>query len=401
MNVFLQYGYGMMSLSKILCQEWGGGTVILSPRDMNEKQMLALSQFLSHINATTLIDPQFYNPRANHHGLTKFNFWPNDYDTSLFWGTDQFENKLELLFELNQAVGTTHLILPGLHASRADEDFFSIHDSIIESASHFLAQEKRIATICVSDTMLHDEDQLERIINAAQQWSVGGYYIVPEYKTEDYLKEDPVWLVNLINLCWGLKLHKRKVFVGYANHQLLCLALAKVDAIASGNWKNVRSFYSSKFDEPEEGSITRRVKWYYCAKALSEFKIPFLDQAQRNGVLDTMRPELEMNSYDADVLFSGAAPSDTDYAEQQSFKHYLTALRYQALKCSSFQTFDETVQYQYQLLNEAKKMLTFLHHNGVRGQDRDFYDFVDVNLSAIDSIIKSRGLAMRMQWNNY
>lgn len=401
MKLYLQYGFGMLKLSEILCEEWGGGDVILSPRDMNENQMIKLTQNLAKKQSQTMIDPQFYNPRANHHGLVKYDFWPNDYNTSLFWGTDKFEQMLKLLFEFNQKVGTGKFILPGLHATKADDDFLAIHDSINETGSSYLTAQDRIATICISDSMMHDETQLEKIVNAASNWDVGGYYLVPEFKQGDYLKEDPIGLINLINLCWGLKLHKRQVIVGYANHQLLCLALAKVDAIASGTWKNVRSFSSSKFDEPDEDTVSRRVKWYYCPQALSEFKIPFLDIAQKNGALASMRPELDLQTYEADVLFSGTAPTNTDYSEHQSFKHYLTALRSQVIKCSSFSSFDETVEYQYTMLNSAKKLLNYLHVHGVRGQDRDFTDYIDVNLSVLDSIKVSRGFAMKLQWDKY
>lgn len=43
MDLFLQIGHGMMSLSKDLIAKWGTGTVILSPRDLTEKQAVSFS----------------------------------------------------------------------------------------------------------------------------------------------------------------------------------------------------------------------------------------------------------------------------------------------------------------------------------------------------------------------
>jgi hypothetical protein len=39
MELFLQFGFGMMEHCRVLVDEWGGGTVILSPRDLNETQL--------------------------------------------------------------------------------------------------------------------------------------------------------------------------------------------------------------------------------------------------------------------------------------------------------------------------------------------------------------------------
>lgn len=401
MNMFLQFGHGMMALSKALCKTWGGGYVILSPRDMNENQMANLTVDLKSLNAVTMIDPQLYNPRGTHHGLSKHEFWPDYYNTSIFWGSSHSSLMMRKLYELNERVGASIFLLPGIHAKRADDDFFAVQEAMLEDSEEYLIPACRFATICLSHEMLKDEVQLERIANAASHWQVAGYYIVPEYRSGDYLKEDPVWLINLINFCWSLKLHQRKVIVGYANHQLLCLALAKVDALASGTWLNVRTFSTEKFDEPEEDAVSRRVKWYYCPQALSEFKLPFLDIAKTNGVLDTMRPQPTLQTYEADVLFSGASPSDTDYAEQQSFKHYLTSLRSQAIRASSFSSFEETIDYQYSVLSDAKALLNSLHQHGVRGQARDFSDYIDVNLAVLDTIKLNRGFAMRMQWNKF
>ena len=44
MELALQFGWGMMAHSRTLVQEWGGGAVILSPRDLNGDQLLRLGR---------------------------------------------------------------------------------------------------------------------------------------------------------------------------------------------------------------------------------------------------------------------------------------------------------------------------------------------------------------------
>lgn len=44
MDLYLQFGHGMMEHSRHLVRSWGGGTVILSPRDLERKQLVKLSE---------------------------------------------------------------------------------------------------------------------------------------------------------------------------------------------------------------------------------------------------------------------------------------------------------------------------------------------------------------------
>ena len=88
MNLFLQFGHGMMEHCRHLIDNWGNATVILSPRDMTEKQIDCLSGDIRDLGGSTLLDPQFYDPRADHHGLVKHDYWQNSFDTSLFLSYD-------------------------------------------------------------------------------------------------------------------------------------------------------------------------------------------------------------------------------------------------------------------------------------------------------------------------
>lgn len=208
--------------------------------------------------------------------------------------------------------------------------------------------------------------------------------------------DDPVWLANLLILCSGLKLQGKEVIVGYCSHQMSCLAAANVDAIASGTWLNVRAFNRNKFVETDDDSTSRRTKWYYCYQSLSEYKIPFLDMAYNAGVLNTMQPEASLDTY-ASMLFSGAQPSTTDYNEQYSFRHYLSCLRHQAIQ-SKLSTFRETIANQNAILDSVERTIRDLHQNGVRGQDRDFVNIIDVNRAALQTLANNRGFVLDRSW---
>lgn len=344
MELYLQFGHGMMDHCRHLIGQWGSGTVILSPRDLTETQIGTLANDVIGRGGTTLLDPQFYDPRGGHHGLAKHAYWPNSYNTSSFLSGPPLIQLLNDLRQLNNIARTQKFILPGLYCERVDDDWLAVQGVIVNESMTQIEDKPRLATICLSGEALRFEEQVESVLNASEEWDVQGYYVVPEHPNGAYLVDDPVWLSNLLNLCSGLRLQGREVIVGYSNHQSIALACAGVSAIASGTWLNVRSFSTDKFQEPESGQVSRRVKWYYCPKTLSEYKIPFLDMAFGRGVLASFASPADHGSMFADVLFSGAQPSTTDYSEQQSFRHYLTCVHYQCSQAVKG-TFQETTDY--------------------------------------------------------
>jgi hypothetical protein len=80
-ELYLQSGHNMMSLCRELISKWGGGTVILSPRDLEEDRLCRFADEIIGRGGKTLLDPQLYNPRASHPRLTDHAYWPNDYST--------------------------------------------------------------------------------------------------------------------------------------------------------------------------------------------------------------------------------------------------------------------------------------------------------------------------------
>jgi hypothetical protein len=179
---------------------------------------------------------------------------------------------------------------------------------------------------------------------------------------------------------------------------MLIAATAKVDAIASGTWMNVRSFPPDKFRGDYDDEIKQRTKWYYCPQSLSEFKIPFLDIANRLGVLQSMAPADEFDSVFAASLFSGAQPTAVAFPEQASFRHYLHCLRHQAIS-SEKSTFDATVAHHENLLTTARDLLQTLRRSGVVGQGRDFGEIIDVNMAALAVLKGTRGPVLRRKWS--
>lgn len=397
MDFYLQFGYGMMEHCRCLIDAWGGGTVIASPRDLTAGQIVRLGSQITSLGGRILVDPQFYDPHATHPRLVGHDYWPDDFDTHMFSGGPELFQLLQRLLALNDSAQADRFIIPGIYGERVDDDWLAVQNSVINEAATVVTDRPRIATVCLSGEAMRFEDQIEIVINSAEKWNVEGLYIVPEHPGGQYLVDDPMWLANLLLLCSGLKIQGKSVIVGYSNHQMLSLAASKVDAIASGIWLNVRSFSTCRFQETEEDEISRRVKWYYCPQALSEYKIPFLDMAFRTGILDRLRADATLRSDYADILFSGAQPTSTDYSEQQAHRHYLQCL-YRQCQEASHVSFSETIESHMILLDNAKAFINELHRRGVRGQDRDFQNIIDVNRAALIALQDTRGFVLDRLW---
>ncbi|HTQ55548.1 MAG TPA: hypothetical protein VMI94_13865 [Bryobacteraceae bacterium] len=399
MELYLQFGYGMMDHCRVLLSSWGGGTAILSPRDLTATQLRNLGADISKISqAQCLIDPQFYLPHADHKKLCEHSYWPKGYETTMFWQGPALSALLKALSQLNRDTGCTRMILPGLFASSVDDDWLETQRAILDEARSIETERDLIATIALSAEAVQDADQVSQLLENAERWKASAYYIVCEHPKGNYLVDDPNWLANVLDLAVGLRLLGADVTLGYCTHQMLVAVAAKVNAIASGTWMNVRSFPPEKFKAAYEDEIRQRATWYYCPQALSEYKIPFLDIAHRLGVLSLMASPPNLDGGYASSLFSGVQPSAVNFSEQSAFRHYLHALRAQA-ESAEQDSFDAVMQDCQNGLDAAESLLRRLRASNVSGQLRDFHDIVDVNRAALGLFAALRGPMLRRQWD--
>ncbi len=398
MELVLQFGYGMIDHCRSLIKGWGGGTVVLSPRDLSPHQLLRVATDITAAGGTTLVDPQFYLPTADHERLLSHDYWPRDYDSGTFWSGTELRALLTGLLALNRSLGTSAVLLPGLFAEKVDDDWLARTKLTIDEATAAAPSEVMLASIALGADTLRSDDDVDRILAAAEDWNVPGVYLVCEHPGGDYLVRDASWMANILDLVAGLRVKGKTVMLGYSSHQLLAAAAAGADAIASGTWMNVRSFPPDKFRAQYEDEIKQRTVWYYCPAALSEFKIPFLDIAKKQGALEAMEPPPLFTNQYSQVLFAGAQPSSVGWTEQAAFRHYLSCLRTQVGN-AAYDGFDETVDRQVSTLDAAESLLEELHLLGVRGQFRDFSDSIDVNRAALAVLRKTRGPVLRRRWS--
>lgn len=377
---------------------WGAGTVILSPRDLKRKQLVKLSDEIRALpGGRVLVDPQFYVPRSDHHRLTAHDYWPDSYQTSGFFGGPAMQTMMSDVLQLNRDLGTSAFILPGLMATEIDDDWLATLRATAEHAATMNAGVPLYASVALSSDSVRNTAGIQEILAEFETLGVAGAYLLFEHPSGSYIVEDPIWLANALELAAGLRLLEKNVVVGYANHELLCLGAASVNAIASGTWMNVRAFSPDRFLNPDEEDIKRKAVWYYAPSSLSEYKLPFLDVAHQRGVLASMAPPAAYGSTYAAPLFSGVQPSSVGFGEPEAFRHYLQCVLHQA-RGARATTFDATLTSLRQMLDAAERQGRLLARSGVLPQLRGFSEAFDPVRSALSALEATRGSLLRRAW---
>ncbi len=396
MRFYIQMGHGMQKICTELSKYWNGATVILSPLNISPEKLNTFSATIQKTGGSILLDPQIYSPRKYHRNLQKYDYFPKSGITKIEMG--DCDAVISSLAKINTEINSEAFILPSQTITTFNERWDMIQKVVANKGRHYANERKLYQTISLSGDAINEETQVESIIQSASQWDVDGVYIVCEHPQRYYLVDKPLWVTNLLTLVAGIKRSGKEVVVGYVNHQLLCLALAKCDAIASGNFLNVRWFQPEHFETIDSDEKSRRTTWYYCPQALSEYKVTYLDVANRAGLLQSMLPPSNMKNLYSEILFKGAKPSATNYKEPDSFKHYLHCLKQQcenAVQGSYSQTRDALIV----SLKTASALIAGLREAKIKGQDRDFNEIVDVVEAAVSLYDKEFGFVMAQEWD--
>jgi len=397
MKFFLQFGYGMMKLCNEFLENWGETTVILSPRDLEPNTLLKFSKKLNKQGGKVILDPQFYLPRADHKRLISHAYWPPEYETQGF-NEHGYHEMIANLAEYNHQFGSTEFIIPGERADTVDDLWLDSQEKLFQEVRNS-TDLPVLMTICLSAEAMRSSEQISSVMSLAERLRPDGYYLVFEHPANQYLVSDPIWLTNSLDLVSGLALLGGKVIVGYCNQQQLMLACAGASAIATGTWKNVRSFPLEKFKESDEDDDVQRTVWYYCPEAFSEYTLNLMELAIFRSGLDPNLLTSGLSTPYTNSLFSAPRPTLSEWKDGLSFRHYLTAMLFQCqdLSCA---TYDETLSRYRSALDVAKNLLEHFHSLKLKGGDRDFQKVIEATEAALDFSDSTYGARLRRQWDN-
>lgn len=389
MDFYIQMGHGMQTMSIELIKAWGEGTIILSPVNIKPNRISSFSKQIISSGGEVLLDPQMYYPEKYHKNLEAYDYWLKKNDKT---------NLIQELLLLNEELNSSKVILPSYTIDEYSEEWVEFQKNNIYTANEMGVTKPLYLTIAIGKELMKNTLELEKIVLFIEKMDIEGVYLVCEHPDKMYLVDEPLWFLNLMNLVTSIKRANKKTIVGYASHQMLFLASTKCDAIASGNFLNVRWFQSSRFETIEDKNPSRRSTWYYSPTVFSEFKLAFLDLAYQMGYLDVLQPPSIMKSINSNMLFLGELPSSSGFTERNSHRHYLHCL-YNQCKESQKESFTETFNSLILQLGVAEKLLKGLGEQGIKGQDRDFTDLIDVTRGALIGHKKNFGFILEKIWH--
>jgi len=382
---YLQQGHGMMDLNREFLQKNEGSGVILSPRNCTREQIERHSKEIHQRKGKVLFDPQFYEPRTSLEKILDYPYWGNnDFNTVEF--TEKGAKELcegVIDFQIN-TLNVEKVLLPGRYSNSVSEDWLEMQYMFADTANQLGIKAPVFSTISIGPDILLNKENLDKIVNEIISYPVDGVYLVLRHPKNQYLVTNDLYLYNLLSSLLSISLSGKEVILGYSNQQYLFYAGAGVSGIATGNFRNVRSFDPENFDS-QEPKVIQRATWYYDADTLSEFRAETIGLAYQRGLRGTFGPMCEY----CKSLLEADNPVSVPWGEPSAFRHYLTEMNRQWLEFSNIplsERLDSTIK----ILEESNNRLLKLVEQGLRLGERSFMDVVDPTLNALTAFKADR-----------
>jgi len=321
----------MMAMNRELLGDFADGTdsgVIIWPRTLERHQLERHAQEIRDVGACLLYDSCFYVPYTTRSKILNLPYWNGvDFNTTDFTGRDGTDFCRRVIEYQIDTLQVTEVLIPGRYTNVRNDDWLQMHANFAQVGADMDIDVPIYATIALGADLIRDSPSFDAVINEVVSYPIDGVYFLYRSPQDAFLCNDDLFFMNLLSGFLSLSLADKKIILGYANQQDLLFAAAGVATIATGNFRNVRSFNPEMFAEEEEPS-RQRATWYYDGQSLCEFRLPQLGLAyQRLRMIGFFGPETQ---YSQDMLRS-PNPAGVPWPEPNAFKHYITVLRDQWL----------------------------------------------------------------------
>lgn len=389
MELFIQQGYGMMGLNREFAEKYDNMSFILSPRSLQVgqdiKRIEEHAEELRDRGAKILFDPQFYLPRTNIEKILNFPYFEGlDYATTDFLGDEAKRFSENAVKYQKRVLNTSSVIIPGAYTNSYSQDWSKLHDDLIEGALFSGIDGEFYQTLSMGpDLVLSDE--FDDLIGTLVLSEADGFYVTLKKPSDDFMVTDDTYLYKLLDAFLSIKLAGKKIILGYSNQQDIMFSSVGVDAIASGNYQNVRFFNPDIFFDNGEENIKRKGSWYYDNKTLSEFKPQQMSLAQRRGFFEMFGP---INEYNRSLLEANPV-TGVPWPEGKNFRNYLYWMNENCGKMFSYG--ENKVDSVMNFFEEKEANMSALLDKGFRVGNRGFsLDAFESTLSAISAIKQDR-----------
>lgn len=389
MRHLLQQGWGMMALNNEMLESGIGSGVILSPRVSTPEQVSRHAQDIRDRGGTVLFDPQFYIPRTSLARILEFPYWQGlTFDTETFDAEQSADFCRRVVDYQTQVLGVNEIILPGMYTNTADDRWKRWQASFADAGVERSKGRICYSTMAIGPDVVKNRDAFDAAIDEAINYPTAGIYVLLRPPADAFLITDEDYLYAILDAFLSLREAQKEVIVGYANQQALLFAAVGVTSIASGNFRNVRSFNPEIFDVQEEADRQRAI-WYYDASTLSEFRVQTIQLAYRRGLRDQFGPTCRYCA----ALIESDNPSMVSWTEPDAFRHFLLEMSRQWLEPAALPA-NARLPFVRDIFLAALGRLRSLLERGVLPGDRSFVSAFEPSLAALEAIRFDRAMSL-------
>lgn len=378
----LQQGWGMLTQIKEFLRSHPDSGVIMSPRICDKDQMERhMPEIKDLAGQSVFFDPHFYEPRTDLERILTYPYFEDlEFDTNSF---DHREFCARVLSYQKDILGLSGIILPGRYTNSLTEAWLRMNYECAEHGAEVSQDEVVYSTIAIGPDVILNADAMNSLIDEVVTYPTEGVYFVFEHPRNSYFLDEE-FLYILMDAFLSIVLGGKRLIVGYANQQSLVFLASGVDAIASGNYRNVRVFdhLNSAVRDTENW---RKATWYFDGSSFGEYRVPALSLAFRRNLSDMFGPTTQY----AEPLLSSTQPTLIRWSESDAFAHYLTLLHhYTANICATNK--NERASMLLSFFDEKLTASKDLKQTGFHLGDRGFQEAANSTLAALESFIADR-----------
>ena len=211
MELYLQLGHGMQTLSQELIKSWGKGNVIISPVNLQQDKLASFANKIHTCGGQVLFDPQMFYPKEGHIKLQAYDYWPSRGIS--ITSQNGYETINRELLRINNEINSSHIILPGIEMQ--ENQFHYGLDCMNQSAAYLSQKTDKplLATLCLYPETIRNPIAIEGLVEQLKIIPVDGYYIIPHPSNNEYIVSDPSWVIGALKLFTCIKLAKKQVYV--------------------------------------------------------------------------------------------------------------------------------------------------------------------------------------------
>lgn len=276
-GVWHQLGANSQKITIEQLKNNNGVGVIISPKDLNKKKAIEYTDEYQSLNASILLDLQFYEPEYQHKNLTTYGL--DSYRLPLSdlkkMPSINMASLSKDITELNKEVGSSAIIAPAMVYEPGNSELYNINEQLFSAAK--LAGENLglpvYATIVLGNGFAKSTELLEEALGQATNLKADGWYFACEVNSGAIPSdmEEVEFICNAILTLAGTGVPLIHAFAGPSG--LLSLACGS-RSIAIGQHKTLWSFSRSRFQESGRSGGQKIPSRYFSDKLWSTIVLP-------------------------------------------------------------------------------------------------------------------------------